>query len=549
MKITSFGITKEFREGSKLVDILKDFRPDDYKDYIICKVDNRLKELNKRIFEDSTVEFLDMSNRDSMYVYQSTLRFLVAYAIKKMYPNGNVIFYYSVSRSIFCRVIGIKDPVDFKFVRRLKEIINEAVSKDLEIKKEKITKEEAREIYTRQGMKSKINLLNYRNDKFVNIYELDGYYNYMYNYLAPSTGYINKFEISFFSPGFIVQYPRCELSGNIPEYKNESVLGKTLLDAYKWNQITKISYISDFNKKVDKNKYKELINLCETRHNNMLCDLGNIISKDIDNIKLICVAGPSSSGKTTFTNRLKIELLSKGISPLMISLDDYYRIDENTPKNEDGTPDYEHIEALDLDLFNEQMVSLISGKEVRLPRFNFKNRTTTFSNPVKLGKNQPIMIEGIHALNERLTASIPANNKYKIYIAPHAHIHIDSQNPVSMTEIRLIRRLVRDYNYRNSDPCQTISMWPSVRRGEFRWIYPFQEQANYVFDSELSYELAVLKKKALEILNSISEDKEEYIYARKLINILKYYNEIPDKWVPCNSILREFIGGSIFYEE
>lgn len=548
MKIKAFGEVKELENGLKLYEIAKKFKPNDYKKYLVAKINNELTELSKEINEDCDIEYLSLDSRDGMYVYQSTLRFLISYAIKKLYPKSEVIFYYSISRSLFCRPINIGDPIDFKFMRKVQEVINDAVSKDLIINKSCIDVSEAKKIYTAQNYYSKVDLLDYRDDKTVNIYNMDGYNDYMYNYLTPSSSYIKNYKITLYSPGLIIQYPRAEIDGEIPEYKNEFVLGKTLIEEYSWDKITGIFTLADFNKLVDKGEHKELINLCETRHNNMLAELGNNIKQNIDNIKIICVAGPSSSGKTTFTNRLRIELLTKGIKPLMISLDDYYK-NSGYPLNEDGTPDFEHIEALDLDLFNEQILALISGEEVKLPTFDFKTRTTSFSDPIKLEENQPIMIEGIHALNDRLTSSIPANNKYKIYIAPHAHLHMDNQNPISMTEIRLIRRLVRDYNYRNSDPCQTINMWPSVRRGEFRWIYPYQEQADFVFNSELSYELAVLKKPALKILSSISKDKEEYVYAKKLINILKYFNEIDDKWIPCNSIIREFIGGSIFYED
>lgn len=548
MKITAFGQTKEIENGLMVYEIAKIFKPNDYKKYLVSKINNELVELRNKINEDCKIEFLGVDSRDGMYVYQSTLRFLINYVIKKLYPNSNTVFYYSISRSLFCRPQNIGNPIDFKFINKLKEEMNRLIEEDFDIFKSNISVDKAREIYINQKSFSKIDLLDYRNDKFINIYNMNGYYDYMYNYLAPSSSYIKNYKISLYSPGFIIQYPRAEIDGEIPEYKNESVLGKTLIEEYSWDKITGIFSIADFNKLVDKGEYKELINLCETRHNNMLSELGDNIKNNINNIKIICVAGPSSSGKTTFTNRLRIELLTKEIKPLMISLDDYYK-NSGYPLNDDGTPDFEHIEALDLDLFNEQILALISGEEVCLPTFDFKSRTTTFKSPIKLEANQPIMIEGIHALNDRLTESIPANNKYKIYIAPHAHIHIDDQNPISMTEIRLIRRLVRDYNYRNSDPCQTISMWPSVRRGEFRWIYPYQEQADFVFNSELSYELAVLKKSALKILKSIPKEKEEYIYANKLINILKYFNEIDDKWVPCNSIIREFIGGSIFYED
>ncbi|MGM9971677.1 MAG: nucleoside kinase [Anaeroplasmataceae bacterium] len=548
MKIEAFNTTKLFDKEETLFNILKAFKPNDYKNYLGAYINNNLVDLNKIIACDSKIDFLDLSNRDAMYIYQATLRYLFAYAINKLFPKGRVIFNYSISRSIFCQPV-ISKPLDIKTVSEIDNIMRDIISKDVPINKLTIPNEEAKKIYLSQGLVSKARLIDYREEETINIYELNGYYNYLYNYLAPTTGYVSNFRLNYYWPGVIMQYPRAELDGQIPDFVNEKVLGNYLKDSNKWGNITGASYVSDLNKLIETNKYKELINLCETRHNNMLAELGEQILKDIDNIKLIAVAGPSSSGKTTFTNRLRIELLSRGIKPLMISLDDYYQDDPKCPKNEDGTPDWEHIESLNVDLINEQILRLIEGEEVSLPIFDFKTRKTTFKEPIKLGKNQPILIEGIHALNPRLTESIPQSNKYNIYIAPHAQLHLDSQTPISMTEIRLLRRLVRDYRTRNSNPHQTISMWPSVRRGEFRWIYPFQENANYVFNSELNYELAVLKKPAMEILKEISVDSKEYPLANKLMNMLKYIHNIDEKWVPCNSILREFIGGSIFYDE
>ncbi len=548
MKIEAFSCVKTFNEPKSLLEILKEFKPNDYKNYLGAYIDNKLLELSKTIEKDAKIEFLDLSNRDAMYIYQATLRYLFAYAINKIYPKGRVIFNYSISRSIFCQPV-ISKQLDIKDVDIIDKTIRELVKQDLPINKMKMETEKIKEIYISQGLKTKANLLNYRSKEYINVYELNGYYNYLYNYLAPTTGFIADFRLHFYWPGIIMQYPRAELDGKIPDFVNEKVLGTYLKDSNKWGNITGASYVSELNNVIKNNKYKELINLCETRHNNMLADLGEKIERDIDNIKLIAVAGPSSSGKTTFTNRLRIELLSRGIKPLMISLDNYYYDNPKPPLNPDGTPDWEHIESLNIELFNEQMLKLIQGEEVSLPEFDFASRTVSYRNPIKLEKNQPILIEGIHALNKRLTQTIPESNKYNIYIAPHAQLHLDSQTPISMTEIRLLRRLVRDYRTRNSKPHQTISVWPSVRRGEFRWIYPYQENANYVFNSELNYELAVLKEPALEILSTIKKGDKEYPMANKLITMLKYIESIPEKWVPCNSILREFVGGSIFYDE
>ena len=292
----------------------------------------------------------------------------------------------------------------------------------------------------------------------------------------------------------------------------------------------------------------DFINMCETKHNDMLCELGNAIEKDIENIRLIAIAGPSSSGKTTFSNRLRIELMSRGITPLRISIDDYYLPKHQAPVDENGDPDLEHIEALDIDLFNSHMLALIQGDEITLPVFNFKTGEREEGQKCKIDAKTPIIIEGIHALNDYLTSSIPKHQKFKIYIAPQIQINLDNHNPISLTDIRLLRRIVRDKKYRNTSAEKTLEMWASVRRGEFKWIYPHQEGANFVFNSELTYELGVMKKYALPALQAIPDDHPHAITANRLIKFLKYFKDIDDKWVPCNSLLREFIGGSCFHD-
>ena len=302
------------------------------------------------------------------------------------------------------------------------------------------------------------------------------------------------------------------------------------------------------NDHIKEDTFVDFINMCETQHNDMLAELGQIIKQNINDIKLIAIAGPSSSGKTTFTNRLRIELLTKGINPVMISMDDYYVNREDTPLGEGGKPDYESIYALDIDLFNQQLVDLIQGEEVTLPLFDFKDGKRKVGKTVKLLPNQPILIEGIHALNEMITALIPKHQKFKIFISPHPQLNIDDHNPIMPTDLRLLRRIVRDARTRKTSPATTFSMWESVRSGEFKWIYPWQKEADYVFNSSLTYEIMVMKKYALPALQSIKSNEEYYIQANRFIKFLKYVKDVDDKYVPCNSILREFIGDSCFHD-
>jgi uridine kinase len=368
----------------------------------------------------------------------------------------------------------------------------------------------------------------------------------MYGYMVPSTGYLREFELFYYSPGFLARFPRIEVKGQIPEFSDSPKFLRVLNKAEDWAVACDADMIYKMNKKIENHQEVEYVNMCETRHNDQLCELGEIISRDIENIRLIAIAGPSSSGKTTFCRRLEIELLTRGIRPLPISIDNYYLPAEQAPFDEFGKPDFEHVNALDLDLFNQNIADLIAGKPVSLPVFDFQEHVRKFSSPKVITSKNPIIIEGIHALNDLLTSFIPSDKKFKIYISPFAQINIDNNNPINLTDLRLLRRIVRDLQFRNTSPEKTLSMWPSVRRGEYKWIYPFIEGANFIYNSELTYEICVLKKYALNALRQIPNDSEYYIAANRLIKFLKYFKDIDDYLVPCNSLLREFIGKSVF---
>ena len=334
--------------------------------------------------------------------------------------------------------------------------------------------------------------------------------------------------------------------GKIPPFDDQPTFSKVLKKEHRWSKICKAETVAKMNDHVAEETDVDFINMCETKHNDMLADLGRIISQDIENIRLICIAGPSSSGKTTFSNRLRIELMSRDIVPLRISLDMYYKPKDMCPKDEFGEYDFENIEALDLEKFNDDMLALINGEEVRLPEFDFVTGQKTYGKQIKIDNKTPIIIEGIHALNNKLSYAIPKHQKFKIYIAPQFQINIDNHNPISYTDIRLLRRIVRDRATRGTSAEGTLAMWNSVRRGEFKWIYPYQENCDYVYNSALTYELCVMKKYALPALKEVDADSPYYIAANRLMKFLKYFKDMDEKWVPCNSLLREFIGGSCF---
>ena len=519
----------------------------DEKKYIAAKVNNRLRELTYELCYDSTLELLDNKTYDAVKVYEASLRYLIAMAYHNVFPDYQIRISYNISRSLLVSILKPDHTIaDSKHIKAIKDEMDRLVSLDLPFKKMVISKEEAHNYYLANNELDKDAILKYRPEKNCHIYECDGYKNYMYSYMVPSTGYIKTYKLFSYDNQLVVQYPRYERNGEIPEFNDEPTFSRVLKQSHKWAKICEAELVSKMNAHINQDTYVDFINMCETQHNDSLALLGETISKDIDNIRLICIAGPSSSGKTTFSNRLRIELMSKGIKPLRISLDMYYKRRDLCPLDEDGKPDFESIYALDLELFNEHMLALINGEEVSLPNFNFETNEITFGEKIKIDSKTPIIIEGIHALNDQLSYAIPKHQKFKIFISPQAQINIDNHNPISFTDIRLLRRIVRDQNFRGTTAEKTLSMWRSVRRGEFKWIYPYQEGCNFVYNSSLTYELCILKKHALPALSAIQSDSPYYILANRLIKFLKHFKDMDEKWVPCNSLLREFIGGSCF---
>ena len=515
--------------------------------YVCATVDGRVRELTYTIDKDCEIVALTCKDRDAMRIYEASLRFLVAMAMHKLHPNFDIRFSYNVSRSIFLQILKPANTVaSGVMVKELIEEMNRLVDADLPLLRQIVSKEEAARVFAEDGYLDKVKILKYRPEKTAHIYHCGDYRNYMYSRMVPSTGYIKKWIVRYYHPGIIIQYPRPEVNGDIPPFVAASTFGRTLKRAHQWGVATGCDNIVGINERIEKDGDVQFITLCEQKHNRQLCELGQMIEDEKDSIRLICVAGPSSSGKTTFANRLRIELLSRGIKPLRISMDDYYLDRKDTPLDEEGKPDFESVKALDIELFNQNLVDLIAGLEVEVPKYDFMQGKRVKGRLIKLPVDQPIIIEGIHALNEVLTASVPTHQKFKIFIAPQSQVNIDNHNPMSLTDLRLLRRMVRDHQFRNSSAQSTLEMWPSVRKGEFKWIYDTQEGANYVFNSFSAYELSVMKKYAMPLLEAIDRESEHWPVAERLIRMLKFFDDLPDKWVPCNSIIREFIGGSCY---
>ena len=543
VKIENYGVDKKIRSNKlALIDLIRD---EDKTKYLAARVNNRLRELTYEIYYDCTVDFLDLNDYDACSVYERSLRYLFSMACKLLYPNLQFRMSYSVSRSI--QVKGLSGATfSLDMVAQIDKKMREIVDADYEFKKVIAPIDEAKEIYKKFGYQDKIEILKYRPENTVHFYNCNGYMNYMYGIMVPSTGYLTDYKIRLYSDGIILQYPRSEEKGKIPPFIDAPVFGKTLNESFRWGKLIGANSIAKINEFKDFYGDIAFANICETRHNHMLSEIGQAIENNIDNIKLICIAGPSSSGKTTFANRLRIELLSRGIKSIKISIDDYYKLKSEIPLGEDGKPDLETIHALNIERFNHDLLNLIQGKTVTLPHFNFETGKIEDGKTISVEKDEPIIIEGIHALNNMLTSSIANEQKYRIYIAPQAQIYLDDQNPMSLTDLRLLRRLVRDYKFRNAPAEETLSMWQNVRAGEFKWIYDTQENADYVFNSFLQYELCVIKKYAMPLLTQIPKDNEYFPMAERLMRLLKYFEDMDDNVVPNNSLIREFIGGSVY---
>lgn len=514
---------------------------------LAATIDGRLRELTYVVTKDSEINFIGYESPDAIHMYEATLRYIVAMAVHRVFGQAKIHFNYSISRSILAIFEGLKGALNQQKLDELKKEVDYIIQSDFPIKRRRISVGEALQLYKSFNMDDKVDIIKYREEEYVNLYECEGYMNYMFGYMLPSTGYIQDYAFRLYHPGFLIHYPRAELNGKIPPFNDEPTFGRALKDSARWGQIISGNTIPRMNEWAkDKEKVVEFVNMCETKHFHMLSDLGDMIASNADSLRLIAIAGPSSSGKTTFAKRLRVELMTRGIHPIRISIDDYYLGIDKAPLDHENKPDLEHIEALDLELFNHDMLALIQGEAVTLPHFNFQTGKRQTGKKIQLKADTPIIIEGIHALNERLTASIPKHQKFKIYISPQTQLHIDDHNPISITELRLLRRIVRDQQFRGTSAMDTMAMWQSVRRGEFKWIYPFQKEADYVFNSELSYELAVLKKYAIQQLRAIPTESEYFITANRLLKFLKYFVDIDDKSVPINSLIREFIGGSCF---
>ncbi|MDI3533764.1 MAG: uridine kinase [Thermosediminibacterales bacterium] len=547
LNISIDGTVKKYMKGKSLLEISKDFQEKHPYLIVAALVDNELRELTYCPENDCSVTFIDLSDEYGNKIYVRSLSFVFIRAAKELFPNCRVTVEHSLGKGLYCEIHG-KKHLNEKDVSAIESRMREIVENDEPFVKETVSLKKAIDLFKKQGQMDKVRLLKYRKDPFINIYSCGWLKDYFYGYMVPSTGFLKKFKLKFYLPGLIILYPHKENPDIVPEFKDQPKLARIFRESEHWAEILKVGDVGSLNDYIASGRSGELIQIAEALHEKKLAQIADMITQNIERLHLILIAGPSSSGKTTFAQRLAIQLKVNGLQPVSISLDDYFLNREQTPLDEDGKPDFEAIEAIDLDLFNEHLIKLIHGEMVEIPRFNFKTgKREPKGIPLKIKKNQPIIIEGIHGLNERLTPSIPKDNKFKIYVSALTQLNIDDHNRIPTTDTRIIRRIVRDSQFRSLDALGTIKLWPSVRRGEEKNIFPFQEDADVMFNSALVYELAVLKKYAEPLLKEIDSSSPEYPKAKILLKFLQYFLPIGDeKDIPPNSILREFIGGSCF---
>ncbi len=534
-------------ENESLFDLLKRTYKDDYSKYLGVKVNNRLQELvNAKFTENDRIEFLDIKNRDGHRIYVRTLSLIYIKACKDIFKNIDVSIKHSLNKGLYTE-LEFKHLVNKYQLKNIKNRMRDIIDEKRPINTMFLDLDEAERIFLKQGMKDKAALLKYWTEDKIRVYELDGYYDTFYGYLAPNTEFVGEFDLRLFYPGIILNYPTRESNFEIPEYIEQKKLYKVFKEAEDWGEIMDVGYVGALNRKIDDNRIDDMIRVNEALHEKKIAYIADEIASD-KNIKIVLIAGPSSSGKTTFAQRLSIQLRVNGKKTFALSLDDYFVDRHLTPKDENGDYDFETIDALDLDLFNEQLLSLISCETVNIPVYNFKLGAREYTRePVTLTKDHIIIIEGIHGLNDELTSVIPQVNKFKIYISALTQLNIDNHNRISTSDLRLIRRIVRDNTHRGNNALKTMELWDNVIKGTEKYIFPYQENADAIFNSALVYELCVLKKYAEPMIEEIGTDSIFYPERQRLLKFLSYFKSVENEDAITNtSILREFIGGSCF---
>lgn len=536
------GITS----GTSLYEISKRVKDDFKYDILGAKFKNQIVDLSKEITENGEVEFYDRSSAVGNRIYARSLEFLtIVAAYEVLDKNSDILINYSLDNGIYCEVVGQK--LTGKLVLEIEEKMNELSKARLPYTKSIVSRFDAINYFEKTGRQDKVNSLNYTSNSTINLYKLNGIYDYFFGTLAYDTGQISKFKVTYQKQNtFVVTYPSQRKPRMVDEYINHSMLNMKYQEYKNWGENLNLDMVSDLNKIGTTGNYNDIIRLFETHYEEELSNVAEMISKR-KNVKLILIAGPSSSGKTTTSKKLSLYLRVKGLVPHQISLDDYFVDRNKTPKDENGNYDYANIKATDIHLFNEHLNKLLKGQEVLLPRFDFVKGKKVYENTyLSLGENDVLIIEGIHTLNDEITKNVPAENKFKIYLSPLVALKIDNHNRVHTTDVRKIRRIVRDNQFRGTNAEETLKIWPNVDKEALENIYPYQDSADAIINSALTYEMGVLRIFAEPLLYGIKPNSEVYPEAIRLINLLRNFMPITSEIVPKDSLLREFIGGGTY---
>lgn len=542
------GRELQIAKGTTFGELAQEFQGEFASDIIVAKQGNKLKELDYEVKNAEDITFFDLTDEEGMRVYHRGVSFLLVKAVQDVLGGPvKVGIEHSLRGNFYCEIRDGKTVVTEELLAQLEAKMREYVAADTPIQKKTFRKDVAMDIVKKQGMADKADLFRFRNASSVNLYELDGFYNYFYGYMVPSAGVLKVFGLMPYENGFLLRFPDPANPAELLPFEESPKISDTFMEQMRWSQLMEVSNVADLNNLIVKGKYGELIRINEALHEKKIVEIADQIYQRLDKVKVVLIAGPSSSGKTSFANRLGIQLKVLGVKPHTVSMDDYFLNREDTPVDENGKKNFEVIEAMDLKLLNDDLKKIIAGEKVELPHYNFLTGKREYQGDfVQLGEGEVLVMEGIHGLNDRLTAEIPAEYKFKIFISAITQLNIDDQNRISTSDSRLIRRMVRDFQFRGRDARKTIETWNEVTQGEEDNIFPYQENADAVFNSATLYELSALKQYAEPQLYAIDASMPEYLTAKRLLKFLGYFLSAPDTDIPRNSLIKEFVGGSCF---
>lgn len=532
-------------------DLAADYQQEYASRIVAVKLDNTLHDLQTPVGKSRSIEFVELESEEGWIIYRRSVEFLLVMAVHELYPEAEVAAMFRANNGLYCEISVPGKKLTEAMAQAIEAEMRRIVEEDRPIVKEVLEREAAVKLFKETKQVEKANLIASLKLPKVSIYRCGDYYDYLYGAMIGSTGHLSKFALDIFESGVLLRTPDLKSKGEVPPSVPQPKLSEVLTEAKNWANILRCRYVTDLNRAIRSGRISEVIRVSEALQEKHIAEIADYIAKHRQKLRLILIAGPSSSGKTSFAQRLRVQMQVMGLRPFSISLDNYFVNREDTPKTPAGAYDYECLEALDVDLFNKDMFALLKGESVVLPRYNFKTgeREWEGQTPLTLEKSQPIIVEGIHGLNEKLTAAIPRDYKFKIYVSALTQLNIDAHNRIPTTDARLIRRLVRDYQFRGASALKTLKQWPDVRQGEEKYIFPYQEEADVMFNSAMIYELSALRRYAVPMLEAVTPDVAEYTKARRLLDFCQYFLDLPDEEdVPNNSILREFIGKSVFFK-